>query len=148
MEPSKFVPPSLKSNKVKQSQIKPILYRCHLRVNESQFISNTTHKIVCSANLIFKIFQLQGTSFPVWIYYRHFLDASSFFAKPWCASGTGPDRRATPFLTIPSSFCSFRNLAVFSSSDNSSRNARQYVAVTDGTRITVPKGNFCPNVVN
>jgi hypothetical protein len=27
----------------------------------------------------------QGTSFPVWIFYRHYLDDPwSFFSKPWC----------------------------------------------------------------
>jgi len=91
----------------------------------------------------------QGTSFPVWIYYKHYLDdAWCFFSKPWCASRRSgapenPDRRgrATPFLTIPSSLCSLSNLAVFSTDNSSHRNVRTYVAVTDGTRITIPKGN-------
>jgi len=114
------------------------------RFNERQI--NFNKLLFCNKSLLSiyntnsKNFPLQGSSIPVWIYYRHFLDPSSFFAKPWCSSGTGPNRRATPFLTIPTSFCSFGNLNVFSSADGSSRHPRQYVAVTDSTRITVPKG--------
>ena len=89
----------------------------------------------------------QGTSFPVWIYYRHYLDDSwSFFSKPWCSTASSgvadqADRRgrSSNFLTLPASLCSFGNLAVFSA-ENSARTTRCYVAVSDGPTISVPKG--------